>query len=163
MKKHFILFIFFAYGICSFAQRETEHRPHFNPEEFKEHLEKHITREAGFTQEEAKTFFDLFHEMKDKQHKIMDEIHNLKSHAPSPTASEKEFSNAVQKTKELKVAMAETEEHYYKRMCKSISPRKVYKAMKSEDSFHRKMLNGFNKQRPQRKNGGKRKSIKEQH
>lgn len=160
MKKHFILFIFFAYGMYSFAQRGTGHRPHFNPEEFKMRLEKHITQEAGFTQEEAKTFFDLFHEMKDKQRKILDEIHNLKSHAPSPTASEKEFSNAVQKAKELKVAMAETEERYYKRMCKSISPQKVYKAMKSEDSFHRKMLNGFNKQRPQRMNGRKKKNGK---
>ena len=46
---------------------------------------------------------------------------------------------------------AETEEMYYKKMCKAISARKVFLVMQAEDKFHRRMLNDFNRQRKNKK------------
>ena len=47
--------------------------------------------------------------------------------------------------------MAQLEVTYYKKMCKVVSPAKVYKAMCAEDKFHREMLENFGrgKNRPQ--------------
>ena len=48
--------------------------------------------------------------------------------------------------KGLEVEKAETEEAYYKKLCKIVSARKVFLAMQAEDKFHRRMLNNFNRQ-----------------
>ncbi len=121
----------------------------FNPEEFRAHLEGFISREAGLTASEGKAFFPLFHEMKEKQHKMQDEIFRLKRNGPDDNASDKDFATAVQRIKSLEVEKAELEAQYYKKMCKAIPARKVYRAMKAEDKFHRVMLDNFRK--PKRK------------
>lgn len=121
-------------------------RGRFNPKEFRAHLEEYVSKEAGLTASEGKAFFPLFHEMKEKQRKIQDEIFRLKRNSPACNANDKEFANAIQKIKNLEVEKAETEEEYYKKMCKAISARKVFLAMQAEDKFHRRMINNFNRQ-----------------
>lgn len=120
----------------------------FSPEEFRAHLEGFISREAGLTASEGKAFFPLFHEMKEKQHKMQDEIFRLKRNGPGDNASDKDFATAIQRIKSLEVEKAELEAQYYKKMCKAIPARKVFRAMKAEDKFHRRMLNDF--KRPER-------------
>lgn len=126
-------------------------RGRFNPKEFRAHLEEYVSKEAGLTASEAKAFFPLFHEMKEKQFKTQNEIFRLKRNSPACNASDKEFANAIQKIKNLEVEKAETEEMYYKKMCKAISARKVFLVMQAEDKFHRRMLNNFNRQGRNRK------------
>ena len=70
----------------------------FDPQEFRAHLEGFISKEAGLTASEGKAFFPLFHEMKEKQRKIQDEIFRLKRNSPAGNASDKEFANAIQRT-----------------------------------------------------------------
>lgn len=123
----------------------------FSPEEFRAHLEEFISKEAGLTASEGKAFFPIFHEMKEKQTKAQDEIFRLKRNGPASNASDKEFANAIQKIKNLEVEKAETEEVYYKKMCKAISARKVFLVMQAEDKFHRRMINNFNRQRKNKK------------
>lgn len=126
-------------------------RGRFSPKEFRAHLEEYVSKEAGLTASEAKAFFPLFHEMKEKQTKAQDEIFRLKRNGPASNASDKEFANAIQKIKNLEVEKAETEEVYYKKMCKAISARKVFLVMQAEDKFHRRMINNFNRQGRNRK------------
>ena len=57
----------------------------FDPPEFRAHLEGFISKEAGLTASEGKAFFPLFHEMKEKQRKIQDEIFRLKRNSPAAT------------------------------------------------------------------------------
>lgn len=118
----------------------------FSPKEFRAHLEEFISKEAGLTASEGKAIFPIFHEMKEKQFKAQDKIFRLKRNGPASNASDKEFANAIQKIKNLEVEKAETEEEYYKKMCKAISARKVFLVMQAEDKFHRRMLNNFNRQ-----------------
>ena len=122
----------------------------FSPEQFRVHLEGYISHDAGLTAREGKAFFPLFHEMKEKQHKLQDKIFRLKRNGPASNASDKDFATAVLNIKSLEVKKAELEEQYYKKMCKAIPARKVYLAMKAEDRFHRKMLRDF-KRRGSRK------------
>lgn len=123
----------------------------FSPKEFRAHLEEFISKEAGLTASEGKAIFPIFHEMKEKQFKAQDKIFRLKRNGPASNASDKEFANAIQKIKNLEVEKAETEEEYYKKMCKAISARKVFLVMQAEDKFHRRMINNFNRQGRNRK------------
>ncbi len=123
----------------------------FSPKEFRAHLEEFISKEAGLTASEGKAIFPIFHEMKEKQFKAQDKIFRLKRNGPASNASDKEFANAIQKIKNLEVEKAETEEEYYKKMCKVIPARKVFLVMQAEDKFHRRMLNNFNRQGRNRK------------
>lgn len=118
----------------------------FSPKEFRAHLEEFISKEAGLTASEGKAIFPIFHEMKEKQFKAQDKIFRLKRNGPASNASDKEFANAIQKIKNLEVEKAETEEEYYKKICKAISARKVFLVMRAEDKFHRRMINNFNRQ-----------------
>lgn len=123
----------------------------FSPKEFRAHLEEFISKEAGLTASEGKAIFPIFHEMKEKQFKAQDKIFRLKRNGPASNASDKEFANAIQKIKNLEVEKAETEEEYYKKMCKVIPARKVFLVMQAEDKFHRRMINNFNRHGRNRK------------
>ena len=142
------ILIMMATVTCVLAQPKGER---FNPEEFRAHLESFISREANLTASEGKAFFPLFHEMKERQRKLQDDIFALKRNGPSGNASDKEYAAAIQKIKNLEVEKAELEEQYYKKMCKAVPARKVYQAMKAEDKFHRKMLNDFKRRDKERK------------
>lgn len=132
-------------------------RGKFNPEEFKAKLECFVTSEAGFTPEEAHAFYPIYHEMKGKQRQLQRSINRLKRNAPGNDASDNEFASIIQKTKDLSVEMAQLEVSYYKKLCNTVSPKKVYKAMCAEDIFHRKMLEEFErgKDRPGKGQGPK--------
>ncbi len=135
-----ILWVFFGLT-TSMAQPA---RNHFSPEDFKKKQEHYITLKAQFTQEEAKAFFHLFHEMHTKQREVMDKIIKLKRQEMTEETKEDAYTDVINEITKLKTESARIEASYYKRLCKAISPRKVYKAMKAEDKFHREMLKGFN-------------------
>ncbi len=123
----------------------------FKPEEFKAKLESFVTTEAGFTPAEAQVFYPVYFEMKDKQRQLQHNIHQLKKDAPKADAGDKEFAAAIQKIKDMGVEISQLEATYYKRMCKVVSPQKVYRAMCAEDKFHRRMLEGFGHDSPRAK------------
>lgn len=135
-----------------YAQNQHPHRgPRFNPQEYKERMEKFVSKHAGFTQEEASKFFPIFQEMKEKQRNLMKQIQKQKFSKPAPGASDKEYQDIIQNIEKLKVQQAEIEETYYKKMCKAVPAKKVYEAMIAEDLFHRNMLQGFDNRRPKDK------------
>ena len=143
MKKLVLSFLLLL-APCSLHLLNAQHRQgKFNPEEFRERLENYVTREADFTQEEAQAFFPIYFEMKGKQRALQHRIFQLKKNPPAPDASESDFSQAIQKVKDMGAEMAGLEVTYYKKMCQAVSPRKVYMAMCAEDRFHRKMLEDF--------------------
>ena len=99
--------------------------------------------------------------MKDKQRKLQHEIFLLKKNAPDSNASDKDFAIVIQKIKDLGAEMAGLEVTYYKKMCKAVSPRKVYAAMRAEDKFHRKMLEEFGGDAPRRDGHGQKRDRQE--
>ena len=153
MKQTILLICALALSTALAAQ---PHRGKFNPEEFKARLENFITAETGFTPAEAQAFYPIYHEMKEKQRNLQREIFRLKKNAPDSNASDKDFALVIQKIKDLGAEMAGLEVTYYKKMCKAVSPRKVYAAMQAEDKFHRKMLEEFGHNNPRTDGHGQR-------
>ena len=138
-----IIILFFAIAITAMAQEQK--RPRFNPEEFKAKMEAYISQKACLSQAESEKVFPIFHEMKQKQRELMQKEHKLKRNTNESNTSDKEYQNILEKIAELHEQAADIEEDYYKKMCKAISPKKVFCIIQADDAFHREMLQRFNK------------------
>lgn len=121
----------------------------FSPEQFKERMEKALTKHAELTAEEAKAVLPIFMEMKEKQRKIGKKMAKIKKVGKDETLSDAEYAKRIKQVEELKEDMAEMESEYYEKMVKAIPAQKVWRIMKADDQFHRQMLSHFN----QRGNG----------
>lgn len=149
MKKGICILSYYLF--FSFSLMAQPHRGKFNPEEFQAKLESFVTQEASFTQSEAKCFYPIYFEMKGKQRQLQRKIFLLKKNAPAADANDNDFAITIQKIKDLGVEMAQLEVRYYKKLCKVVSPAKVYQAMCAEDKFHRMMLEDFEHKRNHKK------------
>lgn len=149
MKKTTFLLLMLLLPIFGMAQEQGKqaHRPRFNQEEFRQRVENYITKEANLTEEEAKAFFPIYNEYKDKQRKIHVSISKLKKNAPNSN-DEKAYEKCLMEMAELNAEMAGLDSVYYKKICKAISAQKFFKILNIEDRMHRKMLQNYNKPRP---------------
>lgn len=116
----------------------------FSPEQFKEHLEKALTKQADLTSDEAKKVLPIFMEMKEQQRKMGKDLAKLKKNEKDNNLSEAEYAKRIKQINELKEDLAEVEEKYYEKMMKAIPASKVWRIMKADDDFHRQMLSHFN-------------------
>lgn len=149
MRKRWLtmaLLVCFTIGVV--AQNPAHGERKFDPQKFQQMVEGQLTKDAELTMDEAKAFFPLYNEMREKQRAIGEQIHRLKK---EQTADEKTCAEKVTRIKQLQVDMAKLEQDYYKRILKVIPAEKVLKVMKAEDDFHRKMVQGS---RRREKSGG---------
>lgn len=114
-------------------------KPRFDPQEFQQRMEEALTRQAGLTADEAKAFFPIYQEMKDKQRAISVQIHQLKIQCQPDEAA---YTTTITKIKQLLVESAQLEQNYYRRLLEVVPASKVFKVMKAEDDFHRRMVQG---------------------
>lgn len=141
MKKIVFCCLFALTTIGTWAQPEPpKGQPRFDPAKFQQMVEESLTKAAELTPEEAKAFFPLYTEMRQKQREMGRKIHDLKKEAPQ--ADGKACAETITKIKRLQVEMAELEEGYYQRFLKTIPAAKVFKVMKAEDDIHRRMVQG---------------------
>lgn len=145
MKKIIIFAVAIIIGVGAFAQGQQGGRRgagQFSPERFKQKMTGFITAEADFTQSEANAFFPIFSEFKDKQRDIMQKIMRLKQ--PKGEEQNVNYEQRVLQIAALDKEAATLETTYYKKLCKTVPAKKVYKALIAEDRFHRQMLEKFN-------------------
>lgn len=152
MKKATLLLLFLITSALSFAQNHSNgaaqgRRAGFNKQEFRLRMQDYITKGANLTQEEAKAFFPIYNEYKDKQRKIHTNIHRLKKDVPAQ-GNEKAHEERLLKIARLNAEVAGLDSVYYKKICKAISAQKFFKILNIEDRMHRKMLQNYNKPRP---------------
>ena len=152
MKKATLLLLFLITSALSFAQNHGNgavqgRRAGFNKQEFRLRMQDYITKEANLTQEEAKAFFPIYNEYKDKQRQIHMSINKLKKRTPNNN-DEKAYEKCLMEMAELNAQMAGLDSVYYKKICKAISAQKFFKILNIEDRMHRKMLQNYNKPRP---------------
>ena len=141
MKRIVFLIALIAISATSIRAQEPK-APKFDPQAFRQHMERALTQEACLTTEEANAVFPIYNEMREKQRALGEQIRTIKC---ATYADDKESQKAVMKIKELQIDLAETEESYYKKMCKAIPASKVLKMMLAEDKLHRRMIQGARK------------------
>ena len=161
MKRMLLLLLTALFTISLWAQNPEQGKPRFDPKEFQQRMEAALAHQAGFSADEAKAFFPLYKEMKEKQRGIGVQIHQLKKDCKEDEAS---CAATIAKIKQLQVESSQLEQSYYKRLLEVVPASKIFKVMKAEDDFHRRMVQGQgqrrnqNGQRPrgQRPGGGQR-------
>ena len=127
------------------ALAQEQKRPRFNPEEFRAKMEAYISQKACLTQAESEKVFPIFHEMKQKQRELMKKEHKLKRNTSEANTSDKKYQEALMQIADLHEKAADLEEDYYEKMCKAISPKKVFAIIQADDAFHREMLQRFSR------------------
>ena len=139
MKKLLLSLSFIIFSIATWAQAPQQHngQPPFDPQKFQQMVENELTKAADFTSDEAKAFFPLYNERRNKQREMGRQIHQLKKQANTDS---KKSAEVVNKIYSLKVEMAQVEQSYYKRILKVVPAEKVLKVMRAEDDFHRRMV-----------------------
>ncbi len=149
--------LFLSLG-TAYAQPENAR---FSPSDYKRKLESCLIKEASFTPEEWQKFFPIFHELRDKQRALNQEMHQLKRNIKKDTATEKDYRELLDKLYDLKEKVADLESDYVEKMCKAVPASKVYKALNAESRFHRQMLKKWEKgkknDRPREGRGPRRK------
>lgn len=154
MKQIILFALMCCMPLCAMSQpAEGRGDRRFDPQKFQQMVEQSLTKAASLTPEEAKAFFPLYNEMKTKQREMGGQIHQLKK---SASGDDKAYTSTILKIKQLQVEMAELEQNYYKRILKVVPPEKVFRVMKAEDDFHRRMVQGQRGRRPDGKQHGQR-------
>jgi hypothetical protein len=152
MKKATLLLLFLITSALSFAQNKGDvtmsgGATGFNKQEFRQRMQGFITKEASLTEEEAKAFFPIYNEYKDKQRQIHMSINKLKKNTPNSN-DEKAYEKCLMEIARLNAEVAGLDSVYYKKICKAISAEKFYKILNIEDRMHRRMLQNYNRRQP---------------
>jgi hypothetical protein len=147
-----LLAMFFALNLSAQQNSAPQGKPRFNKKEFQQRMEAELTKKAELTPEEAKLFFPIYNELKEKQRGYFHQIHELKKKAGGDEGA---YAATIARIKELQVESAQLEQNYYRRLVEVIPASKVFKVMKAEDDFHRRMVQGPERQR-KREHDGKR-------
>lgn len=154
MKKATLLLLFLITSALAFAQNKGDvtmsgGATGFNKQEFRQRMQGFITKEASLTEEEAKAFFPIYNEYKDKQRQIHMSINKLKKNTPNSN-DEKAYEKCLMEIARLNAEVAGLDSVYYKKICKAISAEKFYKILNIEDRMHRRMLQNYNRRQPAR-------------
>jgi hypothetical protein len=116
MKRMVILALTALFTIGLWAQAPEQGKPRFDPKEFQQRMEAELTRQAGLTPEEAKLFFPLYKEMKEKQRNIGVQIHELKKGQKDDATC----AATIARIKQLQVESVQLEQTYYKRLVEAV-------------------------------------------
>lgn len=114
------------------------HRRHFNPEQFRREIEEHIMREAKLTPAEAKEFFPVFMEMKEKQRNIERKVGMAYRRASHATVTDDDCRRVLREVEKLKQKQLRVESSYMHRLEKIVSPAKLIRVIQADRSFGRK-------------------------
>lgn len=119
----------------------------FNPEKFKKELVRHITHEAGLTPKEAKAFFPVFFEMKEKQRALQRQKGRALRQAAKNNLNEKDCRRVLDEVQRLEKKSLSIEQEYVERLRKCVGAQKLLKAKVADMGFGRKMFHQMTKKR----------------
>ncbi len=112
----------------------------FSPEKYIKRCDAFMTAEAKLTPAEAKKFFPLYHEMKDKQRRCEFEKGKLERNVMKQMPDDKQCQHILNTINSLNKQIESIEESYQKKLLKVVSPSKLLSAKIAEKKFERRML-----------------------
>lgn len=122
------------------AECQPDKRPRFSPQEYVKKCDAFMISEAHITPDEAKQFFPLYHEMKDKQRQCEFEKGKLERQTMKQMPDDKECQRILNRINALNKQIQSIEETYQKKLLKVVSPSKLLSAKIAEKKFERRML-----------------------
>lgn len=143
MKKSVLLMLCAFFALSIFAQQhEGGKRSKFSPERYKRNLEEFVVKKVCLTEAEAKVFFPVYHEMKDKQRALGREINKLMKEGRN-AQNESDYKRIVEKTVELELEQKKIESTYNKKFHTILSWEKIFKVKRALREFNMEALKRF--------------------
>jgi len=136
IKKIFIFAIALMTAVAVTAQQD-KGRKKFSPKKFRSELESFIVKEACLTPSESAAFFPLYDEMYKKQRVVFDSMRRMDKSNP---ASDEDCRKAIKERDKLDLELKEIQQAYHNKFLHVLPAAKVFKIIKAEDRFHRRML-----------------------
>ena len=140
MKRIIPLFVLML--VCSLTTLQAQHDP-MNKQQFRERQKQFIIQRVKLTQEEAEKFFPLYFELQDKKHELNRNVWKQMRNGQKGELTDTEYDKIVEDVIKARIAADKLDLEYVKKYKKFLSPKKVYRLMRSEMTFHRNLLNSF--------------------
>ena len=112
----------------------------FNREDFRKKLTSFMIKEAGLSPDEAKQFFPLYFEMREKMRSIDRQKDRALSNAAQKNMSDKDCKRVLDEALELDKKNMRLESQYMNRLQKLVGARKLTKAIYADRCFGRRMF-----------------------
>lgn len=109
----------------------------FSPEQFEADLERFIVVEAGLSPVESARFFPVYREMRKKQMAI---FYEDKEFRHVDTSNEKACAAAIRRHDDNDLEVKKLQREYHSRFLKILPASKVYRIIRAEDNFHRRLF-----------------------
>lgn len=143
MKRNILIVMLALISISSVAQeKKTQMRKPFSPEQYKAEMECFITKDACLSEEEAKKFYPMLHEMLEKQRKNNDKSRELMMQC-NDKSSEADYERAVSQSIALDKENKEIELQYYNKFHSVLSWNKIHKVRIALFKFNMYSLRRF--------------------
>lgn len=113
----------------------------FNPEQFTNDLHNYISKKAQLTADEAKAFFPLFDEMKEKERAL---YKNQRKGMKMPQTDE-DFQRAIEEYDKIDLSLKKLQLTYHKKFLKVLPAKKVFWVIHAEDEYRRYFLRNMTK------------------
>lgn len=127
------------HGQCQ-RKPHCDQRRKFDPEKFKSELMKFITAEANLTVDEARRFFPVYFEMKEKMRNLEHQKERAIRLAAESNMNEKDCQRALSEKLTLEKKLLRVESQYVDRLTKIVGARKLIKVFNADRRFGRKMF-----------------------
>ncbi|MDO4949248.1 MAG: hypothetical protein Q4E55_03650 [Bacteroidales bacterium] len=145
MKRSVAIFVFMFSCSLLLAQQTGGKRrgpvpSRLSKEEFCQKQQEYLSERMKLTEEEAKAFFPVYFELKEKREAMNREVWKNFRKEKGVKHTEEEYAELVDNTVECQIRTAELEKEYYARFKTIVSARKLFRLQRAEIEFHRDLL-----------------------
>ena len=150
--KRLVLVCMMVMTITSLSAQEQKRHERLSAEQFKARQQEYLTKAADLTEEEAKEFFPLYFEMKEKQASVSAEAWKLFREGGKDNAKEGSYKEILDSFTESSLNSARLEKTYLDRFRKILSDKKIYQIKRAEMGFRRDMVRDIWRPRGEKRN-----------
>lgn len=119
-------------------QQPGDQRPKFNPEQFRRDLIAFISEKAGMTDEEARSFFPLFFEMREKMRNIEHQKGRVIHKVAENKLTERDCQRVLDEIIALDKKSTSVETQYLNRLKKIVGANRLLKVLNADREFGRR-------------------------
>lgn len=138
--KRLLLLLTMVMAITSLNAQETRRRERMTAEQFQARQQEYLTKVAELTEQEAKEFFPLYFEMKQKQKTMQDEAWKLFREGRDNSAKEGSYKEINDAFTESQLNSARLEKEYLEKFRKVLPDKKIFLIRSAEMGFRTNMV-----------------------
>ena len=150
--KRFVLLLTMVVAVASLNAQERTRRERLSPEQFQAKQQEYLVKVAELTDQEAKEFFPLYFEMKQKQKTMQDEAWKLFREGSKDNAKEGSYKEINDAFTESQLNSARLEKEYLDKFRRILPDKKIFLIRSAEMGFRRDMVRDM--WRPRSEGGG---------